>query len=498
MHRRAVRSCNYLTAVSAVTFCSLSPLIAQTAQYSSTFDATSVGYVPSAAGYGWGGYPYRRSNAAPAGEFGGYLYRSPDDFVNYRGPVYVPIAGAQFGMPVADASGHVSLEDVPMWTDEWAARIIQNRAAAGLAVESLTPADASPPPSHFRTRFESIEETGEHAAPKRMEPMRQVPSVQSTTAKPPEVVQPIASPPNPPPPTHELIVPEKPIAEAPKHEPSKTLVLTAPESVDSMSVGKTGVVDAAVPTSQRDITTEAAELPPSKDPAVARILQEDPAQGDAVADTAVSNAAAAREEPPPDHDGAFAIKVGEPTAPARTAAADAPKPAAAPGLTREDLNRATAAGIAIGRGDKAFEQGEYEQARDEYRHAIDVAGDAAGIRIALGLSDYALGSFDEAAHAIRRGVSRSPELAKSDFRLLDVYGRADDSNVHRHQLDEFVTNNPENADALFLLGFVQYFSDQREAARTTFGAYRSIVPHDDLADSFIEIVLNGRPDVSGQ
>ena len=94
-----------------------------------------------------------------------------------------------------------------------------------------------------------------------------------------------------------------------------------------------------------------------------------------------------------------------------------------------------------------------------------------------------------------QGVSHSPELAKSEFHLQDVYGDLDDANQHRSRLDAFVSQNPENADALFLLGFVQYFSNQPEAARTTFGAYRSVTPHDELADPFIEIVLGSPGDV---
>lgn len=490
MHRRAVRSRAFLVVAAAYMSWSLSPLVAQTVQYSSTYapnDATSVGYVPSGVGYGWGGNPWRASRTPPAGEFGGYLYRSPDEFVNDRGPVYVPIAGAQFGMPVADASGHVSLADVPMWTDEWAARIIQNRAAAGLAVESLAPADTSPTPSHFRTRFETIDHPEDTDAPKQMTPMRRVPS-------PPIAVPSTVTPPVTPTPPSEPVVPAHPISAAPPTESPTTLVLTAPEAVKSLPA-QAAVAETQSLVKTPDAVEHAPKAPVEASPAIESV--EVAALPDKTPDSERVDADVRHAASQPLPETAFDVDAVEATPAATSAMTAAPTAAAAPGLTREDLNRATAAGISIGRGDKAFEQGEYDQAREEYRHAIEVAGDAPGIRIALGLSDYALGSFEAAAKSIRRGVSHSPELAKSDFRLQEVYGRAGDSDVHRRQLDAFVTQNPENADTLFLLGFVQYFSDQREAARTTFGAYRSIVPHDDLADPFIENVMDVRIDDAG-
>ncbi len=123
----------------------------------------------------------------------------------------------------------------------------------------------------------------------------------------------------------------------------------------------------------------------------------------------------------------------------------------------------TEAAIALGRGDKAFEQGAYDEAREEYVRAIVLAGEDAPSRIALGLAEYAIGSFNDAARAIRRGAAISPELAESAFSLNAAYGIADDRAVHRRALEDFARENPEDCDALFLLGFTRYFSGEREA-----------------------------------
>lgn len=466
-------------------------LFGQTAGYPDAYrhrDSTSVGYVSTGYPYGWGYYAYPGPRAAPAGEFGGYLYQSPDDYVNFRGPEYVPIANADVGMPVADASGHVSLENVPMWTDERAAQIMRNREAAGLAVDSLSANRPATTREIRRPAFRPLLHTGKpvhRANPKPMQPMSAAPPHTSPSPAPPPTRVPSR------PTQHDLSTPTTPSSNAAKPTPRKPLVLNAP-GVSTSKDADDGV--------SADTSRAVAKMQPPEKPGSG-------ATGALTSDTSTSPNAGnnrlpeapkalteqpipvARDAGPGDaHIGESAVE----SSATATGVASSDSRRDEPRLTREDLNRATAAGIAIGRGDTAFEHGEYERARDEYTQAIAVVSDAPGIRIALGLSDYALGEFEAAAHAIRRGVAQSPDLASSDFDLLDVYGQPEDSNRHRRALDEFVTQNPEDADALFLLGFVQYFSDQREAARTTFSAYRSIVPHDELADAFVEKVLGPR------
>lgn len=492
MLSRFRRPACHLTACAglALTFCTASTLFAQSSGFGSPYqfrDATSVGFVPTAYPYGWGAYPYRTTRVAPAGEFGGYLYRSPSDYTDFRGPEYAPIANEDVGMAVADASGRVAFENVPIWSDEWAARIIRNREAAGLAVNSLASAHPAPrgnqAPAAFRPLLRG--NAAQPAAP--VAPMRpiQAPRPESELSPRPAPISPqarVTPRPTSVPKATELR-PDHPHASAASRG---TMVLTAPGATSDADESE------AVPapsntklraTNDIDRPHEAPDARPATQDTVAAT---EPVQNER---KAIVESSATNKD---------TLTLNATTTQPRNVAPPKTEPVVAkaptnltPQLTREDLNRATAAGIAIGRGDKAFEQGEYAQARDEYRQAIDVAGDAPGIRIAMGLSDFALGDFAGAAHAIRQGVAQSPELAVSDFRLQDVYGHPDDSNLHRHKLDEFVTQNPEDANALFLLGFVQYFSDQIEAARTTFGAYRSIVPHDELADPFIEQVLHG-------
>ncbi len=142
-------------------------------------------------------------------------------------------------------------------------------------------------------------------------------------------------------------------------------------------------------------------------------------------------------------------------------------------------------GISLGRGDKAFESGKYDQARAEYARALALAGEDSSSRIALGLADFALGSFGSSADAIRRGVARSPSLAMSDFDLRAAYGDHGDFETHRSALEAFASENPDEMDARFLLGFVRYFSGDRQGGIAELDAYLAAPDHDDSVREFI-------------
>ena len=117
-------------------------------------------------------------------------------------------------------------------------------------------------------------------------------------------------------------------------------------------------------------------------------------------------------------------------------------------------------GVALGRGDKAFETGRYAEARAEYVRALVLADEDAGVRIALGISEFALGRFEDASRAIREGVVRMPRLARSSLDLRGGYGRPEalrrDFAAHLAALETHVETHGDDAGARFLLGFIRY------------------------------------------
>ena len=401
-------------------------------------DATSVGFAtgwsyPPGYAYSYGHTTYR---PLPYGEFGGYLYRSPDDYLNFRGPVYQPITGVAVGLPTAGRDGRVPMDDVPLWTDEGAARVIQNRAAAGIAPNELASARRLPPVRVNQSpRAPSIRDS--HRAPQPMRPIQlvPVPKPPAQNAAPSRVPRPAPSAPTPA--MQPLPAPrtEAPPPVAPAHS-AEAMPMAPTDSVSGMR--------------SRDRVTPLAE--PSTVGAMEEIAAED--------------------------------ATGQPRASA--ASTQSPLPT---GAEDDALNRATAAGISIGRGDMAFERGEFGRARDEYLDALAVGDDEPSVRIALGLAEYAMGEYGKAAEAIRRGVAEAPDIARSEFRLQDVYGNPEDMRLHYQLLRDHVDAHSDDPDHLFLLGFVGHFSGDVEGARRAFKAYRSSTPRDDLADAFIDAVL---------
>lgn len=140
--------------------------------------------------------------------------------------------------------------------------------------------------------------------------------------------------------------------------------------------------------------------------------------------------------------------------PAKDADAVARRPAA-------DPDRARKLGNALGRGDKAFELGDYDDAREEYVRALVLAQDDARAQLALGLAEFARGQYADSARALRAGVARVPHLAETSFDLAKAYGVEDDLARHRASLNAHLKDHPRDADAWFLAGFVRYFAGDR-------------------------------------
>lgn len=184
---------------------------------------------------------------------------------------------------------------------------------------------------------------------------------------------------------------------------------------------------------------------------------------------------------------------GERHMPSDAASASPPMPRVAGLISPQAAETSRQVGMALGRGDEAFEAGKYDLAREEYIRALVLAGEDASVRIALGLAEYALGSFADAAQAVRRGVARAPGLAASEFDLRAVYGKAGDFAAHLRILEDHVAANPEDIDARFLLGFVKYFSGDREEGRRLLAAYLADPQSDGMVREFIETAMVAMP-----
>jgi len=151
----------------------------------------------------------------------------------------------------------------------------------------------------------------------------------------------------------------------------------------------------------------------------------------------------------------------------------APQPVAQPAAQEQPKPRVPSNDEALKRafkfldfGDQLFAQQKFLEAYLRYQSAASAAPDLSDAYFRRGFALLALGHYDRAAEAMRRGVTLNREWSKSPFRLDDLY--ADNrvaKQAHQEQLARTLEKEPENANAMFLLGVMLYFDDQQERSR---------------------------------
>jgi len=112
-------------------------------------------------------------------------------------------------------------------------------------------------------------------------------------------------------------------------------------------------------------------------------------------------------------------------------------------------------------GTKQFSEGAYESAARMFLNVT--LQDPANVDAALAyaIARFATGDYPVAAIAIRRGVSRLPEIVNSTFDIRERYGNPADLDRHLQALQTFLNEHPDHVDGLLVFGFVQHFTSDR-------------------------------------
>jgi tetratricopeptide (TPR) repeat protein len=158
--------------------------------------------------------------------------------------------------------------------------------------------------------------------------------------------------------------------------------------------------------------------------------------------------------------------------------ADPPEPKK--GADRATNPRATAlAQRFIGFGDALFTKQEYADANSRYRKATQSAPQLAEAWFRQGFALSAIGRYDQAVVAIKRGLKISPSWAKSGFRLEELYG-ADEvvRNDCLELLAEATKDRPNDANVLFLVGVHLHFFGQPARAQKFFQRAQALATGD--------------------
>jgi hypothetical protein len=132
----------------------------------------------------------------------------------------------------------------------------------------------------------------------------------------------------------------------------------------------------------------------------------------------------------------------------------------------------------IGFGDARFAEQKYLDANERYRSAARTAPQLADPLFRQGFALLAMGRYEPAFAAIKRGLKLDPKWAQSDFELKKLYGKDDEGkkDAHRETLAAASEAAPHDADLLFLLGLHLYFDGQAERAAKFFERARDVAP----------------------
>jgi len=139
----------------------------------------------------------------------------------------------------------------------------------------------------------------------------------------------------------------------------------------------------------------------------------------------------------------------------------------------------------LGYGDALFGQQKYAEANDRYRKASRSAPQLADAWFRQGFAMAAIGRYDLAVGAIKRGLSLDPTWPKSAFDLKDLYG-ADEMarNAHLDALAKAAEEKPTDGDLLFMVGVYLHFDGQADRARKFFQRAAEIAG-DDYVKAFL-------------
>ena len=132
----------------------------------------------------------------------------------------------------------------------------------------------------------------------------------------------------------------------------------------------------------------------------------------------------------------------------------------------------------IGYGDARFAEQKYLDANDRYRSAARGAPQLADPLFRQGFALLAMGRYEPAVAAIKRGLKLDPKWAQSDFELKTLYGEDTEGkkDAHREALATAMESSPNDADLLFLLGVHLYFDGQADRAAKFFQRTHDIAP----------------------
>ncbi len=171
----------------------------------------------------------------------------------------------------------------------------------------------------------------------------------------------------------------------------------------------------------------------------------------------------------------------------QAAPAPAPEPPPPPKRKTSHAQQKARAGRFIGFGDANFAKQKYHPAVERYKTAMEVAPDVAESYFRQAFARVAMGQYEKAAAAFRRGLRIRSDWTGSPFRLDQIYdGAALAKTSHIERLAKAVEANPFDAELLLVLGMQLFFDGEQDRAGVFFARAAQLGGNEDqLLDDFL-------------
>ncbi len=153
---------------------------------------------------------------------------------------------------------------------------------------------------------------------------------------------------------------------------------------------------------------------------------------------------------------------------------------------KEETTNETLVDFYLRLGDIHFKRGEYAQAVDAFKKAVQEDPSAAVPKFALGEALFATGDYHYGAYNLRKGLDRAPNWVEQTIDRREYYGNGDDFKIHLDLVRTYIAEHPFDAAAQFCLGYNAFFSKDLETATQAFQRAQEIEPGDRYSKLFLD------------
>jgi tetratricopeptide (TPR) repeat protein len=139
-------------------------------------------------------------------------------------------------------------------------------------------------------------------------------------------------------------------------------------------------------------------------------------------------------------------------------------------------------------GNAQFQKARYHVARERFKDASRAAPDMAEAHFRQGHALMAMGHYDRAVEAYKRGLALKNDWPQSNFHWDQLYGNnAELKRTHADQLATHVEEDPDDGERLFLLGVFLHFDGQPQRAQLFFQRAKQLLSDVRHLEAFLSV-----------